>query len=227
MLIFQEVTRSYPPDTTALDNASFEIKAGEFVSLVGRSGAGKSTILRLLLREEQPSAGKVFFQGIDIGTFNNKELPLYRRKVASIFQDYKLLSSKNVFENVAFAMEAAGRTNKEIFEDVPAALDVVGLSGKEARFPHELSGGEKQRVAIARALVQRPEILAADEPTGNLDPVYTWDIANLLLKINGLGTAVILATHDEMVINAIKRRVIALHDGKIISDQQKGAYKIK
>src|SRR3989338_2996766 len=157
MLIFQEVTKTYNPDITALDSASFKVESGEFVSLVGRSGAGKSTILRLLLREEAPSSGKIFFQGIDITTFNEKELPLYRRKVASVFQDFKLLSSKNVFENVAFAMEAAGRTNKEIFEDVPAALDVVGLSGKEARFPHELSGGEKQRVAIARALVQRPK----------------------------------------------------------------------
>lgn len=227
MLIFQEVTKTYNPDITALDSASFRVESGEFVSLVGRSGAGKSTILRLLLREEAPSSGKVFFQGIDITTFNEKELPLYRRKVASVFQDYKLLSSKNVFENVAFAMEAAGRSNKEIYEDVPAALDVVGLTGKERRFPHEISGGEKQRVAIARALVQRPEILAADEPTGNLDPIHTADIANLLLKINGLGTAVILATHDEGVINSIKKRVITLHDGKIIADKERGIYTIK
>lgn len=227
MLIFQEVTKQYGKDLNALDAVSFQIKAGEFVSLVGRSGAGKSTVVRLLLREQPPTSGKVFFQGIDIGTFNEKELPLYRRKVAAVFQDYKLLPSKNVFENIAFAMEAAGQSNKEILEDVPMAISVVGLTGKEARFPHQLSGGEQQRVAIARALVQKPEILAADEPTGNLDPIHTWDIANLLLKINSLGTAVILATHDEPVINAIRKRVITLHDGKIISDKQKGKYIIK
>jgi len=227
MLIFQEVTKTYAPDIVALDSASIRIGAGEFVSLVGRSGAGKSTILRLLLREEAPTSGKVFFQGIDITTFDEKELPFYRRKVASVFQDFKLLSSKNVFENVAFAMEAAGRSNKEIYEDVPAALNVVGLTGKEARFPHEISGGEKQRVAIARALVQRPEILAADEPTGNLDPIHSADITNLLLKINNLGTAIILATHDETVINSIKKRVITLHDGKVIADKERGSYNIK
>lgn len=227
MLIFQEVTKQYKPDIIALDNVSLHIKAGEFVSLVGRSGAGKSTVLKLLLREESPSTGKVFFQGIDIDTFNDKELPLYRRKIAAVFQDYKLLASKNVFENIAFAMEAAGRSNKEIYEDVPAALSVVGLTGKEHRFPHQLSGGEKQRVAIARALVQRPEILAADEPTGNLDPIHTWDIARLLLKINSLGTAIILATHDEGVVNSLNKRVVTLHDGKVIKDVARGKYIIK
>lgn len=227
MLIFQEVTKNYKPDITALDNVSLHIKAGEFVSLVGRSGAGKSTVLKLLLREESPSTGKVFFQGIDLETFNDKELPLYRRKVASVFQDYKLLPSKNAFENIAFAMEAAGRSNKEIYEDVPAALSVVGLIGRERSFPHQLSGGEKQRVAIARALVQRPEILAADEPTGNLDPIHTADIARLLLKINSLGTAVILATHDEGVINSLNKRVVTLHDGKVIKDVARGKYTIK
>ena len=227
MLIFQEVTKQYGHNLSALENASFRVNEGEFVSLVGRSGAGKSTVLKLLLREEEPSEGNIFFQGVDISTFHQNELPFYRRKVASVFQDFKLLSSKNVFENVAFAMEAAGRPNKEIREDVPQALEAVGLLGKETRFPHEISGGEKQRVAMARALVQRPEILAADEPTGNLDPIHTWEIANLLLKINEMGTAVILATHDEMVINALKKRVITLHDGKIISDKEKGGYKIK
>lgn len=227
MLIFQEVSKKYPKDVVALEDASFRIEEGEFVSLVGRSGAGKSTILRLLLREYQPTDGKIFFQGIDISTFHNSELPLYRRKVASVFQDFRLLPSKNVFENVAFAMEAAGRSTREIKEDVPQALDVVGLGGKEQRFPHELSGGEKQRVAMARALVQRPEILAADEPTGNLDPIHTWEITNLLLKINKLGTAIILATHDEAVINSLKKRVITLHNGQIISDEKEGRYKIK
>ncbi|MDX1607912.1 MAG: cell division ATP-binding protein FtsE [Candidatus Spechtbacterales bacterium] len=227
MVIFEEVTKTYPKGVVALEDVSFRIEPGEFVSLVGRSGAGKSTILKLLLRESDPSQGKVFFQGIDISTFHQSELPLYRRKVASVFQDFKLLPSKNVFENVAFAMEAAGRATREIMEDVPQALEVVGLMGKEKRFPHELSGGEKQRVAMARALVQRPEVLAADEPTGNLDPIHTWEITDLLLKINKLGTAIILATHDEAVINSLKKRVITLHDGRVISDEEQGKYKIR
>lgn len=227
MLIFQEVEKLYKPDSLALDNVSFRIKAGEFISLVGRSGAGKSTVLKLLLREEEPSSGKIFFQGVDISTFRGSELPLFRRKIASVFQDFKLLPTKNVFENVAFAMEAAGRSNKEIRDDVPQALKVVNLTGKEKRFPHQLSGGEKQRVSMARALVQRPEILAADEPTGNLDPIHTWEITNLLLKINNLGTAIILATHNENVVNALKKRVITLHDGKIIRDVARGKYNIR
>jgi len=227
MLIFQEVSKKYGTDVVALENVSFRVNEGEFVSLVGRSGAGKSTILKLLLREEDPSEGNIFFQGVDLSTFHHNELPMYRRKVASVFQDFKLLASKTVFENVAFAMEAAGRPNREISEDVPQSLEAVGLTGKEKRFPHELSGGEKQRVAMARALVQRPEILTADEPTGNLDSIHTWEIADLLVKINEMGTAVILATHDEMVVNALKKRVITLHEGKIISDKQRARYKIK
>ncbi|MEX0870055.1 MAG: ATP-binding cassette domain-containing protein [Candidatus Spechtbacterales bacterium] len=226
MLIFQEVTKKYRDGNIALDNVSFRMKEGEFLSLVGRSGAGKSTVLKMLLREDVPSKGKVFFQGVDISTFHTSELPYYRRKVASVFQDFKLLTSKNVFENVAFAMEAAGRSNKEIREDVPQALQVVGLGGKEKRFPHELSGGERQRVAMARALVQRPEILAADEPTGNLDPIHTWEITNLLLKINRMGTAIILATHDEQVVNTLKKRVITLHDGGVATDEVVGRYNI-
>ena len=226
MIIFQEVSKLYNKEA-ALEDVSFRIKDGEFISLVGRSGAGKSTILKLLLREQPPTKGKIFFQGIDIGTFHASEIPLYRRRVAAIFQDFKLLSTKNVFENVAFAMEAAGRSNEEIKEDVPQALDIVGLKDKEARFPEELSGGEKQRVAIARALAQRPEVLLADEPTGNLDPIHTWDIVNLLLKINEFGTAVILATHDEGVVNALKRRVLTLDEGKLIRDVKKGKYTIK
>jgi len=225
MLIFQDVSKEYGK-FKALENISFRVGEGEFVSLVGRSGAGKSTLLKLLLREEQPTKGKVFFQGIDIGTFEYSELPLYRRRIASVFQDFKLLPSKNVFENVAFAMEAAGKSKEEIAEDVPQALDIVGLKGKEAQFPHELSGGEKQRVSIARALVQRPEVLLADEPTGNLDPIHAWDIINLLIKINELGTAVILTTHSQEVVNALKRRVITLADGSVISDEEKGTYKV-
>lgn len=226
MLIFQDVSKEYGK-FKALNNISFRVGEGEFVSLVGRSGAGKSTLLKLLLREEQPTNGKVFFQGIDIGTFEDGELPLYRRRIASVFQDFKLLPSKNVFENVAFAMEAAGKSKEEITEDVPQALDIVGLKGKEDLFPEQLSGGEKQRVSIARALVQRPEVLLADEPTGNLDPIHAWDIINLLVKINELGTAVILATHSQEVVNALKRRVITLADGAVIEDEEKGSYKVQ
>ena len=225
MLIFQDVSKEYG-QFKAVDKISFRLNEGEFVSLVGRSGAGKSTLLKLLLREEQPTKGKVFFQGIDIGTFQDSELPMYRRRIASVFQDFKLLPSKNVFENVAFAMEAAGKSKAEIAEDVPQALDIVGLAGKQDLFPHQLSGGEKQRVSIARALVQRPEVLLADEPTGNLDPIHAWDIINLLVKINELGTAVLLATHSEEVVNALKRRVITLADGAIISDEEQGTYKV-
>jgi cell division transport system ATP-binding protein len=226
MIIFQEVTKKYGDDV-ALEDASFRISEGEFISLVGRSGAGKSTVLKLLLREEPPSKGKVFFQGIDISTFHTSELPLYRRRIASVFQDFKLLPTKNVFENVAFAMEAAGKADEEIKEDVPQALEVVGLTGKEERFPRELSGGEQQRVSVARALVQRPEVLLADEPTGNLDPLHSWDIVNLLLKVNELGTAVMLATHSEESVNALERRVITLDGGRVVSDEEKGKYRIK
>lgn len=226
MIIFQEVTKQYGDDI-AIADVSFRIAEGEFVSLVGRSGAGKSTLLKLLLREQEPSRGKIFFQGIDISTFHQSELPLYRRRIASVFQDFKLLPSKNVFENVAFAMEAAGKPDKEIREDAPQAIEIVGLKGKEENFPHQLSGGEQQRVAIARALVQRPEVLLADEPTGNLDPIHSWDIVNLLLKINELGTAIMLATHSEETVNALNRRVITLDGGRVATDEEQGKYRIK
>ena len=225
MLLFDNVSKRYGR-FAALSQVSFEILENEFVSLVGKSGSGKSTFLKLILREEKPTDGKIFFEDIDIRGFHDSELPLYRRRIASVFQDFKLLSSKNVFENVAFAMEAAGKSGKDIREDVPQALDIVELKGKEHRFPHQLSGGERQRVSIARALVQRPQVLLADEPTGNLDPMHSWDIINLLLKINELGTAILLATHDEEVVNALERRVITLDEGKIISDEKHGRYKI-
>jgi len=223
VIIFQEVTKKYGNDI-ALDNVSFRIKEGEFASIVGESGAGKSTVLKLLLREELPTEGKVFFKGVDISTYTSSELPLYRRRVAPIFQEFRLLPSKTVFENVAFAMEAAGQPSKEIYEDVPQALDVVGLASFGNRFPHQISGGEKQRVAIARALVQRPELIMADEPTGNLDPKRSREIVNLLLKINELGAAVLLVTHEAAVVNDIQKRVITLKNGKIISDKKRGKY---
>ncbi|MYE38016.1 MAG: ATP-binding cassette domain-containing protein [Candidatus Spechtbacteria bacterium SB0662_bin_43] len=225
MLIFDNVSKKYG-EFHALQKVSFQVDENEFVSLVGKSGAGKSTLLKLLLREERPSHGKVFFEGIDIGGFHDSDLPLYRRRIAPVFQDFKLLASKNVFENVAFAMEAAGKSQRDIKEDVPQALDIVDLQSKKDRFPHQLSGGEQQRVSIARALVQRPQVLLADEPTGNLDPVHSWDIVNLLLKINELGTSILLATHSEDIVNVLERRVITLDDGKVVSDEKKGKYEI-
>lgn len=227
MVLFQEVTKKYNhTEAPALHGVTLSIENGEFVSLVGRSGAGKSTLLRLLLREEHPSSGRVFFKGVDIFSLRGGEIPGYRRRVGVVFQEFKLLGSKTVFENVAFAMEASGRTDKEIHEDVPQALALVALQDKAHRFPQELSGGEKQRVAIARALVQRPEIMLADEPTGNLDPIHTWEIIRLLVKINELGTPVVLATHNKGIVDALGRRVVTLEDGKITHDIEKGKYKI-
>lgn len=226
MILFQEVTKIYGDDAPALDSVSLRVDDKEFVSLIGKSGAGKSTLLKLLLREERPSAGKIFFRGIDIHTLRDQEIPSYRRRIGIIFQDFKLLPSKTVYENASFAMEVAGKPNEEIAEDVPQALALVGLKGKEGRFPKELSGGEGQRVAIARALLQQPEILLADEPTGNLDPIHTKEIIDLLVKINELGTPVILATHEDGIVDELGRRVVTLEDGKVIRDVKRGKYRI-
>ncbi len=227
MILFQEVTKIYKASNLpALDNVSLKLDKGEFASLVGRSGAGKSTLLKMLLREERPSSGRVFFMGVDVFSLKQKEVPGYRRRIGTVFQDFKLLPNKTVFENVAFAMEAAGKLDEEIQEDVPQAIALVGLQEKAQNFSQELSGGEKQRVAIARALVQRPEIILADEPTGNLDPIYAWEIIRLLVKINELGTSVILATHNKEIVDALGRRVITMEDGKIAHDEEKGKYQI-
>ena len=226
MIFFQEVSKVYGNNPPALNKVTLRVEDREFVSLVGRSGAGKSTVLKLLLREEAPSSGRIFFKGIDIHSLRGKEVPGYRRRIGVVFQDFKLIPTKNVFENVAFAMEVAGKGNLEIREDVSQALALVGLAGKEGRFPKEVSGGEKQRVVLARALVQQPEVILADEPTGNLDPIHTWEIIQLLVKINELGTAVILATHDREIVDALGRRVVTLEDGKLIHDVPKGKYKI-
>ena len=226
MILFQEITKIYGEDEPALDRVSLEIKDKEFVSLVGESGAGKSTLLKLLLREEAPTSGRIFFRGTDINTLRDSEVPAYRRKIGVIFQDFKLLLSKTAYENAAFAMEAAGKSNQEIKEDVPQALALVGLDGKGHRFPEELSGGERQRVAIARALLQQPEIILADEPTGNLDPRHTEEIINLLLKINELGTPVIFATHEQGGVDKLGKRVVTLKAGKITRDVKKGKYRI-
>lgn len=223
MIHFKDVSKHYNA-FPVLKNVSFGIKQGEFVSLVGPSGAGKSTLIKLLTREENVSEGQIFFGDIDITRLPQRELPILRRRIGTVFQDFKLLSDRTVFENVAFALEVAGSPEERIYQDVPRVLKVVGLADKTDRFPVELSGGEKQRVAAARALIHRPDIIAADEPTGNLDPLNTWEIIRLLIKINEMGTTVILATHDKEIINALKQRVITLKDGQIIRDEEKGRY---
>jgi len=227
MINFQNVSKIYQSNshqTIALDDATFRILPKEFVSLVGKSGAGKSTIIKLLIAEERPSKGKVTVGNYEVAKLKMKELPSLRRRVGVIFQDFRLLPNKTASENVAFALEVAGRTQEEIEEYVPQAMDMVGLKEKMRNFPKELSGGEKQRVAIARAMINHPDVLIADEPTGNLDPINTWDIIKLLLKINELGTTIILATHNKDIVNFLDRRVISLENGRVIRDEQKGKY---
>jgi len=191
---------------------------------VGQSGAGKSTLLKLLLAEDRPTSGKVFFESQDVHALPRHELPILRRRIGTVFQDYRLLPARTAYENVAFALEAAGKSDEEIDHDVPQALELVGLMDKAWNFPHELSGGERQRVAIARAIVVRPDVIVADEPTGNLDPINKWDIIKLLEKINGLGTTIVLATHDKEVIDSLQRRVVTLDKGKVVRDEQRGKY---
>ena len=224
MIFFDNVSKIYSPTSTALEGVTLRIQPKEFVSLVGPSGSGKTTLLRLLIAEERPTEGRVFFDQDEITALRPKELPYLRRRIGKVFQDYRLLPTKTAMENVAFAMEASGKSAEEILHDVPQVLELVGLTDKMSHFPHELSGGELQRVAIARALVNRPEVFLADEPTGNLDPVNTWEIIRLLLKINELGTTVILATHDKEIIDALDRRGIELEKGRGVRDEERGKY---
>jgi cell division transport system ATP-binding protein len=227
MVIFQNVSKIYNSNahkSIALEDATFTINPKEFVSIVGKSGAGKSTIVKLLIAEEKPSKGRVIFGSYDVNKLKHKDLPNLRRRAGVIFQDFRLLHNKTAFENVAFALEVAGRLEKDIEEFVPQVLEMVGLKDKMSNFPRELSGGEKQRVAIARAMINHPDLIVADEPTGNLDPVNTWEIIRLLERINELGTTIILATHNKEIVNHLNRRVISLEDGRIIRDEQKGKY---
>jgi cell division transport system ATP-binding protein len=224
VIVFQGVSKHYTGHGVALEDVNFEIDPGEFVSLAGRSGAGKSTVIKLLIGEEKPSKGRVFFGQYEVNKLQVNELPAFRRHIGVVFQDFRLLPTKTAYENVAFALEVAGRPQREIAELVPQVLDMVGLGDKTKNFPHELSGGERQRVAIARAMIHRPEVVIADEPTGNLDPFHTFEIVKLLEKINQLGTTVVLATHDKEVINNLERRVITLDKGRLIRDEQKGKY---
>ena len=230
MILVDRVTKAYGKTAAkagkpALNRISVHVSAGEFVILVGTSGAGKSTLLKLLTREEKPSHGKIVVGGIDYDTLKDKHIPLLRRKIGVVFQDFKLLPNRTVFENIAFALEIAGMTNREIKSTVPKVISLVGLEGKEKSFPHQLSGGERQRVAIARAVVRQPKILIADEPTGNLDPKHSWEIVKLLEKINRYGTTVLLTTHNVDIVNKLKRRVITIDHGKIVSDEAKGSYR--
>jgi cell division transport system ATP-binding protein len=224
MIKLQGVSKVYNAEVTAVRDASFDILKGEFVFLVGASGSGKSTLLRLMNRQERPEQGEVWVAGRDINRMSDSKVPYLRRNIGNIFQDYKLLPNKTVFENVAFALEVIGRPKHVIRQQVPAVLDLVGLSGKQERFPHQLSGGEQQRVSIARAFVNRPLILLADEPTGNLDPSTGEGIMRLLDRINKTGTTVVMATHDQRIVNMMRRRVIQLDRGVIVRDQVRGVY---
>jgi cell division transport system ATP-binding protein len=224
MIVFQGVSKKYNGESTALEDVDFEIGQGEFVSLTGRSGAGKSTIIKLLIGEDKPTKGRVFFGQYEVNKLKNNDLPVFRRHIGVVFQDFRLLPNKTAYENVSFALEVAGRPSREIKELVPQVLDMVGLGDRWKNYPNELSGGERQRVAIARAMIHRPEVVIADEPTGNLDPFHTFEIIKLLEKINELGTTVLLATHDKDVINNLERRVITLDNGRIVRDEKKGKY---
>lgn len=226
MILLDRVTKTYNRrDEAALERVSLHVEPKEFVVIVGQSGAGKSTLFKLLTREEKPTSGKIIVGGIDYEMLKDRDVPKLRRKIGVVFQDFKLLGNKTVFENVAFALEIAGLTNDEIKHTVPKVLEIVGLKGKEKSYPKELSGGERQRVAIARAIVRQPKILIADEPTGNLDPKHAWDVIKVLEKINRYGTTVLLTTHNQEIVNYLKRRVVTIRDGKIVSDKAVGKYR--
>ena len=224
MIRFENVSKIYKGGVAALHDVSVDIAKGEFVFLVGPSGSGKSTFLKLLLRDEVPSSGKIIVAGRDIGRLGSWKIPHLRRNIGCVFQDYKLLPSKTVYENVAFALEVIGRPRHIIGTQVPQILDLVGLTKKSDNFPTELSGGEQQRVSIARAFVNRPLILLADEPTGNLDPATTVGIMRLLDRINRYGTTVVMATHDQRIVDAMRRRVLELDRGELVRDQARGVY---
>lgn len=226
MILFKNIHKFYLPDCYALKDINLRIDSGEFISIVGQSGAGKTTLLRLLIREEEPSKGKIIVNKEDVCLMSRRQLPRLRRKIGMVFQDSKLLAKRTVFENIAFAMEVAGRTDQEINQEVPQILDLVDLNAQKDNYPYQLSGGEKQKTSLARALVHRPEILVADEPTGNLDILSTWDMIQLLIKINKFGTTVILATHDKDIVNSLNKRVVTLDKGRIIRDQAQGKYSL-
>lgn len=224
MIRFKNVSKTYPPDIVGLQNVNVHIRPGEFVSIVGQSGTGKTTFAKLLIAEERPTRGQIVIGGWDISSIKPSEVPLLRRQIGVVFQDFKLLPRKTVHENVAFALEVCGASPKRISNIVPQALKIVGLSGKADRYPKHISGGEQQRTVIARSLVHRPKIIVADEPTGDLDSLNTREIIDLLKKINEFGTTVVLVTHNREVVNELNRRVITIDKGMIVSDQEEGRY---
>ncbi len=226
MIHFDKVSKKYPTSGFVLENVTLKIAPKEFDSIVCTSGAGKTTLLKMILAEERPTSGTVFFESVDIHTLQKGEINQLRRRIGTVFQDFRLLPNKTAYENISFAMEAAGRSEEEIASDVPHVLELVGLGDKLWSFPHQLSGGEKQRVAIARAIINQPDVVIADEPTGNLDPVNTNDVVQILKKINDMGTTVILTTHNKGVIDALNRRVITMDSGKIVRDDKSGKYSL-
>ena len=226
MIYFDNVTKKYK-DNSSLEEVTLSIAPGEFVSIVGHSGAGKTTLTKLILAEEAPTSGTVSFESTDIHKLNKRDLMNFRRKVGIVFQDFRLLQGKTAYENIAFAMEATGKNDKDIMEDVPHVLELVDLTNRAFHFPHQLSGGEKQRLAIARAIITQPDLIIADEPTGNLDPLNAAEVINILKKINDLGTTVILTTHNKSIVDQIKKRVITLENGRIIRDDKEGKYVLR
>jgi cell division transport system ATP-binding protein len=228
MIKFQNVTKIFETKNHqkifALKNVSFEIKKGEFVLVVGRSGAGKTTLLKLIFAEEKPTEGEIFFEKKSLNSMKENEISQLRKKIGVVFQDYKLLPTKNSFENLAYVMEVSGFSDEEIKRDIPRVLEIVGLSDKSENFPHELSAGEKQRLSIARALIHRPQVILADEPTGNLDPYNTLEIIKIFQKIHQMGTTLVLATHNKEVVNILRKRVITLEKGEIVRDEEEGRF---
>lgn len=227
IIAMDHISKLYSTGVEALSDVSIRIHKGEFVFVVGKSGSGKSTFIKLLLKELNPTEGRIFVGGRQVTNLKRKQVSLYRRKIGVVFQDFRLLKSKTVFENVAFAQEIIGMTKRDIARNVPIMLEMVGLKGKEKMYPHELSGGEQQRVAIARALINQPTILLADEPTGNLDPKTAWDIMMLLEEVNKMGTTVVVVTHNNDVVDVMQKRVINLEDGVLVRDEKKGGYQVE
>ena len=227
IIAMDHVSKQYSTGVEALSDVSICIHKGEFVFVVGKSGSGKSTFIKLLLKELNPTEGRIFVGGRQVTNLKRKQVSLYRRKIGVVFQDFRLLKNKTVFENVAFAQEIIGMTKRDIARNVPIMLEMVGLKGKEKMYPHKLSGGEQQRVAIARALINQPTILLADEPTGNLDPKTAWDIMMLLEEVNKMGTTVVVVTHNNDVVDVMQKRVINLEDGVLVRDEKKGGYQVE
>ncbi len=224
MIYFDHVSKVYHDTSVALDDVTLTFEPKEFVSIVGHAGAGKTTLLKMILAEETPTSGTVYFESMDVHKIPRTKLHTLRKKIGTVFQDYRLIPNKTAFENIAFAMEAAGRTDDEIAADVPHVLDLVDLSEKAWNFPKEMSGGERQRVAIGRAIVNQPDVLLADEPTGNLDPINTYQVVEILKRINELGTMVILTSHNKGVVDSLGKRVITMDNGRVVRDDKEGRY---